>query len=197
MNRPTAKTTLFLIVYKRHSLMTSLMWRCPRNKLIQPHLSSLLHLCPRNKLLQPNLSALLNLCPTRLWNWRSIQPSQNSLVGYHEERRLRFEERRFIVAPSGWSKLEIVLTRTLCHVSPPATETVLHEFDALVSMRYSLNTLDDESSVSTGFRSPWKPNRRPRASRSGRLYIGFRGDLNPVDTSIRRLTYIIIDFRCM
>ena len=43
---------------------------------------------------------------------------------------------------------------------------------------YSLNTLDDESSVSTGFRSPWKPNRRPRAARSGRLYIGFRGDLN-------------------
>ena len=26
-------------------------------------------------------------------------------------------------------------------------------------------------------------NRRPRAARSGRLYIGFRGDLNPVDTS--------------
>ena len=26
-------------------------------------------------------------------------------------------------------------------------------------------------------------NRRPRAARSGRLYIGFQGDLNPVDTS--------------
>ena len=26
-------------------------------------------------------------------------------------------------------------------------------------------------------------NRRPRAARSGRLYIGFRGDLNPVDTT--------------
>ena len=33
-------------------------------------------------------------------------------------------------------------------------------------------------------------NRRPRALRSGRLYIGSRGEINPVDTSIHRLTYI-------
>ena len=32
-------------------------------------------------------------------------------------------------------------------------------------------------------------NRRPRALRSGRLYIGSRGEINPVETSIRRLTY--------
>ena len=59
---------------------------------------------------------------------------------------------------------------------------------------YSLNTLDDESSVSTGFRSPWEPNRRPRATHLGCLYIGFRRDLNPVDTSIRRLTYRLSDW---
>ena len=35
-------------------------------------------------------------------------------------------------------------------------------------------------------------NRRPRAARSGRLYIGSRGALNPVVASIRRLTYILI-----
>ena len=46
-------------------------------------------------------------------------------------------------------------------------------------------------------------NRRPRAARSGRLYIGFRGDLNPVDTSnpssnlylvqvLRTLVYLLL-----
>ena len=33
-------------------------------------------------------------------------------------------------------------------------------------------------------------NKRPRATRSERLYIGSRGTLNPVVASIRRLTYM-------
>ena len=38
-------------------------------------------------------------------------------------------------------------------------------------------------------------NRRPRAARSGRLYIGFRGDLNPIDTSNPSSNlYIVISF---
>ena len=55
---------------------------------------------------------------------------------------------------------------------------------------YSLNTLDDELSVSTGLFHLGNRNRRPRATRSGRLYIGSRGEINPVDTSIHRLTYM-------
>ena len=42
--------------------------------------------------------------------------------------------------------------------------------------------LDDESEVSTGFRTPRKPMyRRPERVARGRLF-GFQGVLNPVDT---------------
>ena len=40
-------------------------------------------------------------------------------------------------------------------------------------------------------------NRRPRAARSGRLYIGFRGDLNPVDTSNPSSNLYVVDIEAL
>ena len=52
--------------------------------------------------------------------------------------------------------------------------------------------LDNESSATTDLERLGNCSRRarPRAVGSGRLYIGFRGILNPVVASIRHLTYI-------
>ena len=65
---------------------------------------------------------------------------------------------QFVIVGATTSRLEQVLKSAQYLAS--IIVVMLRTFVLL----YSLNTLDDESLVTTEFRSPWKPVRRPRAT---------------------------------